>query len=86
MPALNQIQGWTIVRESYSRALQQGPLWATRLGEPKVASTGREHEFFTESSGDRENYAAGIRGIGPTKREGGEISGNSFETEKYSLI
>ena len=56
------------------------------MGEPKGASTGREHEFFTESSGDRENYAAGIRGIGPAKRERGEISGNSFETEKYGLM
>ena len=24
--SLNQIQGWTTVRESYSRALEQGPL------------------------------------------------------------
>ena len=25
-PSLNQIQGWTTVRKSYSRALEQGPL------------------------------------------------------------
>ena len=29
--SLNQIQGWTTVRESYSRALQQGPLVVLRV-------------------------------------------------------
>ena len=34
--SLNQIQGWTTVRESYSRALEQGHLGAERRLECKV--------------------------------------------------
>ena len=41
--SLNQIQGWTTVRESYSPALEQGPLTEMRddgLGGPAVAVWG----------------------------------------------
>ena len=34
--SLNQIQGWTTVRESYSRALEQGPLLFALLSSPPL--------------------------------------------------
>ena len=36
--SLNQIQGWTTVLESYSRALEQGPLLQGRLEEEEKST------------------------------------------------
>ena len=44
--SLNQIQGWTTVRESYSRALEQGPLFAAQRFSP-TKLTGMENFIET---------------------------------------
>ena len=48
--SLNQIQGWTTVRELYSSALEQGPLVGDICESDKQASRRRRRSAFSPDS------------------------------------